>query len=58
MMVRFLREYRGVYVVATVMALAVQLPLTIVEIPRIGTDRYVREIRQGIRSAFRCAWGC
>lgn len=58
MMVRFLREYRGVYVLATVLALAVQLPLTIIEIPRMGAERYKREIREGIKGAFRCAWGC
>lgn len=58
MMVRFLRTYRGIYVVATAFALLMQIPLTIPEAFRIGTERYGREIREGIKGAFRCAWGC
>lgn len=56
MMVRFLREYRGVYLVATAFVLLIQIPMTLIEIPRIGTERYGREIREGIKGAFRVAW--
>lgn len=57
MLVRFLRDYRGLYLVATVFALMMQIPLTIPEAFRIGTERYGREIRQGIVGAFKTAWG-
>ena len=56
-MLNFLRTYRGLYLVATVFALMVQIPLTLPEAFRIGTERYKREIRQGIIGAFRTAWG-
>ena len=56
MMVRFLRTYRGIYVVATAFALLMQIPLTLPEAFRIGTERYKREIRQGIVGAFKVAW--
>lgn len=55
-MLDFLRTYRGLYLVATVFALLVQIPLTIPEVFRIGTDRYKREISEGIKGAFRVAW--
>lgn len=58
MMVRFLRTYRGIYVVATAFALLVQIPLTLPEAFRIGTERYRKELREGVKGAFRCAWGC
>lgn len=57
MLVRFLRDYRGLYLVATVFALIVQIPLTLPEVFRIGTERYKREIRDGIVGAFKTAWG-
>mgnify|MGYP001118780672 CR=1 FL=1 len=55
-MLDFLRTYRGLYLVATVFALLVQIPLTLPEAFRIGTERYKREIREGIAGAFRVAW--
>lgn len=58
MLVRFLRDYRGIYLLATAAVLLVQIPLTLPEVFRIGTERYKREIRQGIVGAFRTAWGC
>lgn len=56
-MLKFLREYRGIYVAATAAVLLIQIPMTLIEIPRVGTDRYVREIRDGIVGAFKTAWG-
>lgn len=56
MLVRFLRDYRGIYLLATAAVLLIQIPLTLIEIPRIGTERYGREIREGIKGAFRVAW--
>ena len=58
MLVRFLRDYRGLYLLATAAVLLVQIPLTLPEAFRIGTERYRRELREGIKGAFRCAWGC
>lgn len=55
-MLNFLRTYRGLYLVATVFALAFQIPLTLPEAFRIGTERYRRELREGIKGAFRVAW--
>ena len=57
-MIQFLRTYRGLYLLATAAVLLVQIPLTIPEAFRIGTERYGREIREGVKGAFRCAWGC
>lgn len=57
-MLDLLRTYRGIYLLATIFALMVQIPLTLPEAFRIGTERYKREIREGIKGAFRCAWGC
>lgn len=56
MMVRFLRTYRGIYVVATAFALLMQIPLTIPEVFRIGTARYVSEVGAGVSRAFSEAW--
>lgn len=56
MLVRFLRDYRGIYLLATAAVLLVQIPLTIPEAFRIGTERYRRELREGIKGAFRVAW--
>ena len=55
-MLKFLREYRGIYVAATAAVLAFQIPLTLPAMFRIGTERYKREIREGIAGAFRVAW--
>lgn len=55
-MLDFLRTYRGLYLVATVFALMVQIPLTLPEAFRIGTERYRRELREGVKGAFRVAW--
>ena len=55
-MLDFLRTYRGLYLVATVFALLVQIPLTIPEVFRIGTERYRKELREGVKGAFRVAW--
>lgn len=57
MLVRFLRDYRGLYLLATAAVLLIQIPITIIEIPRIGTARYGLELRQGIVGAFKTAWG-
>lgn len=56
MLVRFLRKRRWLFVLATVAALAVQLPLTIAALPRLGTARYVSEVASGISRAFVEAW--
>ena len=55
-MLDFLRTHRGLYLLATAFVLLVQIPMTLIEIPRIGTERYKREIREGIKGAFRVAW--
>lgn len=56
MLVRFLRDYRGIYLLATAAVLLVQIPLTIPEVFRIGTERYRKELREGVKGAFRVAW--
>ena len=56
MLVRFLRRRRWLFVLATVAALAIQIPMTMPEAFRIGTERYRRELREGIAGAFRVAW--
>ena len=55
-MLNFLRTYRGLYLLATAAVLLVQIPLTLPEAFRIGTERYRRELREGIAGAFRVAW--
>ena len=55
-MIQFLRAYRGLYLLATIFALAFQIPLTLPAMFRIGTERYKREIREGVKGAFRVAW--
>jgi hypothetical protein len=55
-MLDFLRTYRGLYLLATAAVLLVQIPLTLPEAFRIGTERYRRELRKGIAGAFRVAW--
>lgn len=57
-MLDFLRAYRGIYLLATVFALAIQIPLTLPEAFRMEAWRYCREILEGVKGAFRCAWGC
>lgn len=37
-------------------ALLVQLPMTIIDLPRLGTARYVSEVGAGISRAFSEAW--
>ena len=56
MLVRFLRNYRGIYLLATAAVLLVQIPLTLPEAFRIGTERYRKELREGVKGAFRVAW--
>lgn len=56
MLVRFLREYRGIYLLATAAVLLVQIPLTLPEAFRIGTARYVSEVGAGVSRAFSEAW--
>lgn len=56
MLIRFLRRRRWLFVLATVAALAVQLPLTLAALPRLGTARYVSEVGTGIYRAFAEAW--
>jgi len=55
-MIQFLRTYRGLYLLATIFALAFQIPLTLPAMFRIGTERYKQEIREGVKGAFRVAW--
>ncbi len=55
-MLKFLRKYRGIYVLATALVIMIQIPTTLTEIPRIGTERYKRELREGVKGAFRVAW--
>ena len=55
-MLDIMRTYRGLYLVATVFALIVQIPLTLPEAFRIGTERYQKELREGVKGAFRVAW--
>ena len=56
MLVRFLRKRRWLFVLATMAALAVQIPMTMPEMFKLGTWRYRRELREGIAGAFRVAW--
>ena len=37
-------------------ALLVQLPLTLINLPRLGTARYVSEVGTGISRAYAEAW--
>ena len=37
-------------------ALLVQLPLTLIDLPRLGTVRYVSEVASGIGRAYAEAW--
>lgn len=55
-MLNFLRTYRGLYLLATAAVLLVQIPLTLPAMFSIGTERYRRELREGIAGAFRVAW--
>lgn len=55
-MLKFLRKYRGMYVLATALVIMIQIPTTFAEIPRIGTGRYLSEIGEGISRAFTEAW--
>ena len=56
MLVRFLRRRRWLFVLATVAALLVQLPLTLIDLPRLGTARYVSEVGAGVSRAYAEAW--
>lgn len=56
MLVRFLRRRRWLFVLATVAALAVQLPLTLAALPKMGAARYVSEVGTGISRAYAEAW--
>jgi len=56
MLVRFLRNYRGIYLLATAAVLLVQIPLTLPEAFRIGTERYGREIWEGVKGAGGVEW--
>lgn len=47
----YLRRNRWIRLAMTVGALAFQLPVTVLEIPRLGTERYLDECRKGIRFA-------
>ena len=37
-------------------ALLVQLPMTLIDLPRLGTARYVSEVASGIGRAYAEAW--
>ena len=56
MLVRFLRRRRWLFVLATVAALAIQIPMTMPEMFKLGTWRYGREVCRGVVGAFRVAW--
>lgn len=51
-----LRQSRFVRMVFLGSFLAVQLPLTLVDLPRVGTARYFLEVGAGIRAAAAEAW--
>ena len=50
------RRNRAVRMVFLAIFLAVQLPMTLADLPRVGTARYVSEVETGLRSAAAEAW--
>lgn len=50
------RRNRAVRMVFLALFLAVQLPLTLVDLPRVGTARYFLEVGAGIRAAAAEGW--
>lgn len=50
------RQHRVLRMAFLVMFLGVQLPGTLRELPRLGTDRYFSECSKGIRTAALEAW--
>lgn len=50
------RQHRYFRMFVLVFVLAAQLPGTLRELPRLGTDRYFHECSKGIRSAAFEAW--
>lgn len=50
------RRNRAVRMVFLALFLAVQLPMTLTDLPRVGTARYVSEVESGLRAAALEAW--
>lgn len=50
------RRNRAVRMVFLVFFLAVQLPMTLTDLPRVGTARYASEVESGLRAAALEAW--
>lgn len=50
------QQHRVLRMAFLVMFLGIQLPGTLKELPRLGTDRYFHECSKGIRSAAFEAW--
>lgn len=50
------RRNRAVRMVFLAIFLAVQLPMTLTDLPRVGTARYVSEVESGLRAAAAEAW--
>ncbi len=50
------RRNRWLRLVVLHAALLVQLPLTLIDLPRLGTVRYVSEVASGIGRAYAEAW--
>lgn len=51
-----MKRCRAVRLAFLGLALAVQIPAAVRFIPALGTDRFFREVRRGIRCAVREAW--
>lgn len=50
------RRNRAVRMVFLALFLAVQLPATLADLPRMGAARYVSEVQSGLRAAAAEAW--
>lgn len=47
---------RAVRMMFLVLFLAAQLPMTLADLPRVGTVRYASEVQSGLRAAAAEAW--
>ena len=47
------KRSRSARVLVTIAFLCVQLPVTVLEIPKLGFSRYCEEVRSGIRRAMK-----
>lgn len=50
------RRNRPVRMMFLALFLAVQLPMTLTDLPRVGTVRYASEVESGLRAAAAEAW--